>query len=76
VLKVVDGALKSAAEEGRKTSERVDEEFKEAIQVLDVYHMRYHKRPSELPERMTVARKIDQSSLTIMNQLKGAFRVR
>ena len=76
MLDVVDDALDSAAKEGRKTSKPVDEKFKVAIQVLDVYHTGYHKHPSGLPERMAEAREIDQSSLTIMNQLKGAFRVR
>jgi hypothetical protein len=76
VLDVVDDALDSAAKEGRKTSERVDEKFKVAIQVLDVYHTGYHKRPSGLPERMAEAREIDQSSSTIMNRLKEVFRVR
>jgi hypothetical protein len=76
VLGVVDDALKSAAEEGTKTSERVDEKFETAIKVLDEYHVEYHKRSSGLSERMTEARKNDRSSLTILNRLKETFRVR
>lgn len=78
MLDVVDDALKSAAEEGTKTSERVDKKFDTAIKVLDEYHVDYHpeRSASKLSEGMAEARKKDRDSLTILNRLKEAFRVR
>ena len=78
MLGAVDDALKSAAEGGTKTSERVDEKFDTAIKVLDKYHAEHHpeRSASKLSERMEEARKIDRSSLTVLNRLKETFRVR
>jgi len=78
VLDVVDDALKSAAEEGTKTSVRVDENFEAAIKALDEYHVEYHPERSapNLRGRMAEARENDESSSTILNRLKETFRVR
>jgi len=78
VLDVVDDALKSAAEEGTKTLEQVDKKFEAAIMALDEYHVEYHpeRSASNLRDRMAEARENDQSSSTILNQLKEKFRVR
>jgi hypothetical protein len=78
VLDVVDHALESAAKEGTKTSERVDENFEAAIKTLYEYHVEYHPEhpASNIRDRMAGAREKDKSSLTILNRLKGRFPVR
>jgi hypothetical protein len=78
VLEVVDHALESAAKEGTKTSERVDENFEAATKVLDEYCMENHpERPaSNLRHRMAEAMEKDKFSSTILNRLKERFPVR
>jgi hypothetical protein len=83
-LELVDKALQSAAEAGRKTSKRADKNFGKAIETLSDYEMNCHTTPlmpdggngNIVHKRMEVAKQKDKSSSSILNRLKESFRVR
>ena len=59
-LQIVDEALESAAEAKKKTSETVDEAFREAIKALKRYEKKYHRDcERKVGERMEAAKKRD-----------------
>jgi hypothetical protein len=74
-LKVVDEALLSAARAKKKTSEKVDQAFKAAIEVLESYDTNYHRdrqRTTQrtVNERMAEAKENDKTfSTTIWESL-------
>ena len=75
VLEIVDNALMSATEAGKKTSKVADEEFKKAIEALSAYEEKYHTNKI-VAKKMAEAEQKDKSFLADMSQLKAKFRVR
>jgi lysyl-tRNA synthetase class I len=75
VLQAVDDALKSAAEEEKKTSNGADKAFKNAVNMLKNYGRDYHPEEA-VAKRMEKAEEDDKSSLKVLNKLKETFRVR
>ena len=90
-LQLVDDALMSATEAGKKTSKEADEAFKNAVSELVVYEGKYHLEENDaervekadaervkknVAERIKVAEEADKSSLKTLNSLMEKFRVR
>lgn len=75
MLQAVDDALKSAAEEEKKTSNGADKAFKNAVDMLKGYGRDYHPEEA-VAKRMEKAEEDDKSSLKVLNKLKETFRVR
>ena len=75
MLQVIDDALRSATEAGKKTSKEADEKFKRAIYALSAYETKYHSRES-VTHVMAEAEAKDKSSSTGLEGLKEKFRVR
>ena len=75
MLQAVDDALKSAAEEEKKTSNGADKAFKNAVDMLKDYGREHHPKEA-VAERMEKAEEEDKSSLKVLNRLKESFRVR
>ncbi|KAI9507836.1 hypothetical protein F5148DRAFT_1284720 [Russula earlei] len=83
-LRVVDDALRSAAEVKNKTSAEVDNKFETAIDTLSAYEAVYHPKDSmsndshmkTVRERMTEATKKDKSSSGILNTLKEKLQMK
>jgi hypothetical protein len=75
VLQVIDEALYSATEAGKKTTKDADAKFKTAIDALSAYEMKYHRRET-VTQTMAEAEAKDTSSSTILKKLKETFRVR
>jgi len=75
VLQVVDDALYSATEAGKKKTKNADAKFKEAIDALSAYEKKYHFRDTVIYTMAGAVAK-DKSSSTILKRLKEAFLVR
>jgi hypothetical protein len=75
VLELVDHALKSATEAGKKTSNEADEAFTNAASKLSDYGRVYHPNVT-VAERIEMAEKTDKSSLKLLNRMMETFRVR
>ena len=71
-LKVVDEALGSAAEVTKKTTKKVDWAFKKAIEELERYETRYHRKPT-VNKRMAAAKEKDGLFSTIWDLFKEMF---
>ncbi len=67
MLRVVDDALKSAAEAEKKTSEKVNWAFRKAIQELERFEMKYHPQ-CMVNERMAAAKAKDNVFSTIFKE--------
>ncbi len=72
MLRVVDDALKSAAEAEKKTSEKVNWAFRKAIQELERFEMKYHPQ-CMVNERMAAAKAKDNIFSTIWDFFKEMF---
>ena len=75
MLQLVDDALKSATEAGKKTSKKVDEKIKNAASKLNDYGKKYHSNET-VAERIEKAEKTDKSSLTFLNRMMKSSHVR
>ena len=75
MLQLVDDALISAIEAGKKTSKEADEAFRNAVSRLSEYGTKYHPKET-VAERIEVAGVTDKSSLKVLNRLRETFRVR
>ncbi|KAN0105755.1 hypothetical protein V8E52_010714 [Russula decolorans] len=73
VLELVDHALKSATEAGKKTSNEADEAFTNAASKLSDYGRVYHPNVT-VAERIEMAEKTDKSSLKLLNRMMETFR--
>ena len=77
MLQVVDDALYSATEAGKKTTKDADAKFKKATDALSAYEKKYHYHLREMvTQRMAEAEANDKSSSTILKRLKETMRVR
>jgi hypothetical protein len=82
VLELVDDALKSASEAGRKASRQVDEKFARAISALCDYEKDCYlkdrvsddRRGHTVRERMAAAGAKDKGALSALNVLKEKLR--
>lgn len=69
-LKTVEEALESAAEARKKTSERVDDTFKKAVEALKSYETKYHRDcERKVAQRMAAAKKKDITFPSIWDTL-------
>lgn len=75
MLQVIDDALHSAAEAGKKTSNDADAKFKKAIDALSAYGKKYYFRES-ISRMMAEAEANDESSLTTLERLEEIVCVR
>lgn len=77
VSETVDEALLSAADAGKKTSQKADEALENAVRKLSDYERKYHPKKIEtVAERIEKAEKVDKSSSKALNILMEKFRVR
>ena len=74
-MQLVDDALMSATEAGKKTSKKADEAFNNAVSRLGDYEREYHFKET-VAERIKIAGEADKSSLKVLNSLIEKFRVR
>jgi hypothetical protein len=74
VLQVVDDALYSAAEAGKKTTKDADTKFKKATYALSAYEKKYH-RTETFTHVMVEAEAEDKSSSTVLKRMKETLRV-
>ena len=75
MLELVDYALKSATEAGKKTSKEADDAFTNAASKLSDYGRAYHPSVT-VAERIEMAEKTDKSSSKLLNRMMETFRVR
>jgi hypothetical protein len=75
VLQVVDDALYSVTEAGKKTTKDTNVKFKKATDALSAYEKKYHLRET-VTYTMAEAEAKDKSSSTILKRLKETLRVR
>ena len=74
-LQIVDEALGSAAEARKKTSEKVDDAFKEAVKALKRYEEKYHHDcERKVGERMEAAKKRDINFQSIWDTISCAVK--
>ena len=75
MLQVVDDALLSAAEAGKKTSKDADAKFKKAIDALSAFGKKYYFR-EPITHMMAEAEANDEPSLTTLERLEEIVCVR
>lgn len=72
-LQLVDDALMSATQAGKKTSKKADEAFKNAVSKLGDYEREYHFMET-VAESIKIAEEVDKSSMKVLNSLIEKFR--
>ena len=77
MLQVVDDALYSVTEAGKKATTDADAKFKKATETLSAYENKYHlKLKDTVAYTMAEAKANDKSSSTVLKRLKEKWRVR
>lgn len=77
MLQVVDDALYSATEAGKKSTKKADAEFKKATDALNAYEKKYHpNQDPKVTQMMAGAKAKDKSSSTVLKRLKERLSVR